>query len=116
MRTTIVILGILAVGLTGCEADLVSPENKAPVVESISIGLTDVFTGDACPVICVASDPDGDRLTYEWRVISGSATGRGSEIIYTPVACCLGGNPVVVTVRDGRGGETEAEIAIPVRQ
>jgi len=110
-----VILGILAlVVLPACDADPVRPENKAPVVTSVSIGLEEVFLGDVCPVICTASDPDGDLLTFDWVVGSGYASGGGDEIVYTPTTCCTGGNPVFVTVRDGRGGETRAELFIRV--
>jgi hypothetical protein len=102
--------------LAGCSADLVSPENKPPVVEKLAVGLDPVYLGDACPVTCVASDPDGDRLSFEWAASFGSVSGSGEDVVYTPVSCCLGGNPVIVVVRDGRGGMTRAELFIPVKQ
>jgi hypothetical protein len=102
--------------LGGCSPDLVSPENQPPVVETLSVGLDVVYLGDACPVTCLASDADGDRLTFEWVAGSGRVSGTGRGVVYTPTSCCLGGNPVIVVVRDGRGGETRAELFIPVRQ
>jgi hypothetical protein len=47
---------------------------------------------------------------------SGTVEGSGRDVVYTPTSCCVGGNPVFVIVRDGRGGETRAELFIPVKQ
>jgi hypothetical protein len=115
MKHTLVLISSLF-ALAGCSADPVSPENKAPVVSTVTVGLDTVYLGDACPVTCVASDPDGNRLTYQWIAGSGRVSGSGRDVVYTPTSCCLGGNLVVVVVRDGRGGETRAELFIPVRQ
>lgn len=107
---------VAVVFLAGCEGSPLRPDNQAPVVSSLAVGVNDqVFLGDVCPVICSATDPDGDRLTFEWIAGSGYVQGSGSEATYTPTSCCLGGNPVYVIVRDGRGGETRAELFIPVR-
>jgi hypothetical protein len=110
------LLAISIVGLAGCEGSPLRPDNQAPVVGSLAVAINDqVFLGDVCPVICSATDPDGDRLTFEWKAGSGYVQGSGSEATYTPTSCCLGGNPVFVIVRDGRGGETRADLFIPVR-
>lgn len=115
MKHTTLYAGVAALALlAGCSPDLVSPENKPPVVTSLTIGLDEVYQGDACPVVCIAEDPDGDRLTFEWAVGSGYVTGSGRDVVYTPTACCLGGNPVIVVVKDGRGGEATAELFIRV--
>jgi hypothetical protein len=109
------ILSLAAVAaIIGCNADPVRPDNKAPVVNAISVGLDDVYLGDMVPIEVDASDPDGDPVTFRWVVGSGYATGSGRGIIYTPTVCCLGGNPVIVTVRDSRGAETRAELFIKV--
>jgi hypothetical protein len=117
MTRRLALLALAALGslaFSACDADPVRPENKAPVVTSLSIGLEEVYLGDDCPVDCVATDPDGDPITFHWAVGSGHATGSGSGIVYTPTTCCTGGNPVIVTVRDARGAETRAELFIRV--
>jgi hypothetical protein len=73
-----------------------------------------IYLGDVCTVTCVATDPDGDPLTFEWVPSQGWVDGGGREVSYTPTSCCLGGNPVIVIVRDGRGGETRAEAFVAV--
>jgi hypothetical protein len=107
-------LAVAPLLLSACEGDPVRPENRAPEVVSITAGVQVAYAHNRCPITCVATDADGDRLTFEWVVGSGYFTGTGSDIVYTPTSCCLGGNPVLVTVRDGRGGETRAALFLPV--
>jgi hypothetical protein len=116
MKTLLIVaIAVVAAALSGCDADPVRPDNQAPVVQSLIVGQAgEVYVGDACAVVCTAVDPDGDPLTFEWAVGSGYSQGAGREIVYTPLSCCLGGNPVFVIVRDGKGGETRAELFIPV--
>jgi hypothetical protein len=105
---------LVALTLAACGVDPVSPENEAPVVTSVIAGPQAIYLGDACTVTCTATDADGDPLTFEWAGAQGRVDGQGSEVSYTPTSCCLGGNPVIVIVRDGRGGETRAETFVAV--
>lgn len=110
----VALLAVAVLGLAACGVDPVSPENEAPVVTSVIAGPQAIYLGDACTVTCVATDADGDPLTFEWAGSQGRVDGQGSEVSYTPTSCCLGGNPVIVIVRDGRGGETRAETFVAV--
>ena len=105
---------VAVLGLGACGVNPVAPENEAPVVTSVIAGPQAIYLGDVCTVTCVATDPDGDPLTFEWAGSQGRVDGKGSEVSYTPTSCCLGGNPVIVIVRDGRGGETRAETYVAV--
>ena len=105
---------VAVLGLAACGVDPVAPENQVPVVTSVIAGPNAIYLGDACTVTCVAADPDGDPLTFEWAASQGRVAGGGREVSYTPTSCCLGGNPVIVIVRDGRGGETRAEAFVAV--
>lgn len=105
---------VAMLGFSACGVTPVSPENEAPVVTSVVAGPQAIYLGDVCTITCVATDPDGDPLTFEWAGSQGHVDGNGREVSYTPTSCCLGGNPVIVIVRDGRGGETRAETFVAV--
>jgi len=58
-------------------------------------------------------DPDGDALEYSWDFGDGSAAGSGAQAQHTYTS--NGTHDAVLTVRDGRGGESSAPaIAITV--
>lgn len=50
---------------------------------------------------CIAEDPDGDQLTYEWTKTKGKLLGEGSSVQY--ISTDTGGQSVTVTVTDGKG-------------
>jgi len=90
------------------ESDQAAPPsvNRPPVIESVS------FVGDTITVI--ATDPDGDALSYCYIVLSGevvvSPQGDGSSAL---AATLLDGEVacgVKVIVSDGRGGEDSATV------
>lgn len=81
--------------------------NRPPVIESVS------FVGDT--ILVIASDPDGDPLSYYYIVLSGevivSPTGDSSSALVTTllddeVAC-----EIKVIVSDRRGGEDSATVS-----
>ncbi len=80
--------------------------NQSPVIESATFadGLITV----------VASDPDGDPLTYSYEVISGNVTvtliGDGSTASVTTSALSTDFT-VRVTVSDGKGGTATADVS-----
>ena len=54
-------------------------------------------------VTCIASDSDGDELSYEWSKSGGNITGTGSEVIWTaPEEVGMYDITVVVTNSQGR--------------
>ena len=88
--------------------------NNPPVIESLSTncpnGVKPAKTGD---FTCVASDPDGDELTYTWEAERGSISGEGPEVTWTAPGE-YGNYAITVTISDGRGGEDSESIQIRV--
>lgn len=72
-----------------------------------------VLQGKAYEIECVASDPDGDELLFEWSVDGGAISGEGAVVTWT--APLRGGEvTVTVTVSDGRGGVTTESLVFSV--
>jgi outer membrane protein OmpA-like peptidoglycan-associated protein len=89
------------------------PSNREPTV-SCEIERTTLMAGESTRVRAIASDADGDALTYTWSATAGRIVGTGATVNFestgmTPPASAT----VRVRVSDGRGGDAEA--TCPVR-
>ena len=90
--------------------------NHSPVIESLAAEHMVVIFGKSTNINCVASDPDGDALTYFWAAADGEISGEGSAVIWTAPDACGEYITVTVTVVDDRGGEASRELSIRVRK
>lgn len=104
MRTLIVILIGLAVTMFfGCGDTF----NDPPEIEEIAINKTEIEPGDAVAINVIASDPDGDKLTYEYEFSAGEIVGSSS--IVTWIAPDEPGIQFIkVTVSDGDKWDQES--------
>lgn len=89
------------------------PSNRFPTV-SCEIERTELAPGESTRVRAVASDADGDALSYDWSATAGRIVGTGSSVTFesagmTPPAS----STITVRVSDGRGGDATA--TCPVR-
>jgi hypothetical protein len=93
-----------------------NPQNRAPVITSITAE-PDTFAMESSSTITVtASDPDGDGLNYSWES-RGELLPIGNESNTLRVTnCCPVSEPtlamVISIVDDGRGGS--ARDSVPV--
>jgi hypothetical protein len=90
--------------------------NHPPVIESLSAAQMVVVFGKSTDITCVASDPDGDEVTYSWTADEGEISGGGSAVMWTAPDKCGEYVPVTVTVIDDRGAETSGVLDIRVRK
>jgi hypothetical protein len=86
--------------------------NQPPVISSLTVNVGWVSPSDSCQVKCVASDPDGDELSYTWSA-NGDISGGGSIVTWTAPAT-PGDYTIMVKVTDGRGGEATMQLPISV--
>jgi len=88
--------------------------NQPPVIERLVADRKFIAPGQIMTIRCIATDPNGDALTYTWNANAGEINGAGSLIEWTAPQS----NEIVsisCTVDDGRGLSTEARIEILVK-
>jgi hypothetical protein len=105
-------LGLLWL-ITGCGDDGGGPSNSKPVIQSLSAAMDTVDTSGSCTINCVASDADGDSLSYQWHAGLGVIAGSGPSVVWT-APDIAGACTVSVTVSDDRGGSASDGTCIEV--
>lgn len=102
---------------TSWELDFSGPEwggNRPPEIRSLTFDPPEPTSADTLVITVDASDPDGDRLTYEW-VVDDEVQGATSQSV-TWVEPAPGDHTVRVTVSDGHGEETAAYLDLRVSE
>lgn len=91
--------------LIGCD---IFNSNEAPVIESINLNTQDIVADQTVIVNAVATDPDGDDITYSWTCSAGRIlTGvSGYDINTNPTMWHSPSTPgecsITCTVNDGK--------------
>jgi PKD domain len=82
--------------------------NRSPVIASVTVtpsfGVADLVTFNFA---AIASDPDGDSLTYAWNLAGNSRSGANASIIFASPG---GNGQGTVTVTDGKGGSANSSV------
>lgn len=89
------------------------PVNHNPSISSLSASPAAISTGAVSAITCLATDPDGDLLTYTWSAASGSISGTGSTVNWTAPALSST-YTITVTVSDSRGGSVQSSTNVVV--
>jgi hypothetical protein len=88
--------------------------NHRPAITSLEAEPERVLPSGSCQIVCNATDPDGDELSYGWSAGGGGITGEGATVNWT-APNSVGSYNVTVMVIDGRGGEDMEKVTIEVR-
>lgn len=90
---------------SGCSEDSPSSaSNNAPTIVSVTVAPASVNPGGEATVTVVATDPDGDDLSYAYDPSAGDISGSGEEVTWI-APMDVGDHSITVTVTDGNGGE-----------
>ena len=109
LLVTALLLSILMV-FDSCKKD---EENTAPTISSVTVNPASVPASGMATVTVVASDPDGDALTYSYTVSGGAIAPNGASATWTAPSQA-GAYSVTVTVSDGNGGQASNNGALTV--
>jgi len=108
-RFILIIIILCSILLGSC-----TPANNYPVIKSLQIERHIVTPSSTSEIKCIASDPDGDSLTYTWSATGGAFSGTGPITDWiapdTP-----GTYTIKVTVADSNKGEATEQLIINVR-
>ncbi|MFH1381472.1 MAG: hypothetical protein ABIH70_01080 [Chloroflexota bacterium] len=103
----VLILG--AILASGCASS-----NNSPVISSLTAEREWVASSSSSEIKCIASDADGDSLSYAWSATGGDFFKSGPVITWVAP-----GTPGMYTltaiVTDGRGGEAKGQLTLGVR-
>ena len=78
--------------------------NKPPTITSLIADADWTTPSGSIQVMCTASDPEGDELSYEWATDGGNISGTGAAVNWTAPEE-VGIYHVTVVVTDGHGEE-----------
>lgn len=82
--------------------------NRPPTVD-LTVSPKSVLGCDTVTASARASDPDGDRLTYEWSVDGRRVAGSGSSITINACDYSAGSHTVTVKVSDGKADASDTD-------
>ena len=84
-----------------------------PIITSVRAECPQLEPGDTCSITCMATDLDGDALSYEWLAASGSIEGEGATVLWrTPEEPGL--YQVTAVVSDEEGNQASKSVSLRV--
>ena len=110
----LVIVGIVVVAVALSILFYTMLANHRPVITSLEAEPERVLPRGSCQIVCNATDPDGDELSYGWSADGGGITGEGAAVNWT-APNSAGSYNVTVIVLDSRGGGVMKKVTIEVR-
>ena len=108
-----VLVTVLIIVSCGEPEDDYIPPNRHPDIEEIVQFRNGIATGWYDTLVCVATDPDDDVLSYAWTAYAGSlVTNNDTAIWYAPADAAR--YPFNVRIEDGRGGYDQRDFEVQV--
>ncbi len=113
LGVVLVILAVLAVLSSACGSSLESEGNQSPIISGLEANYMYVYPLGASEIRCIASDPDGDQVSFKWSTTGGSFDGVGPVVVWKSPNS-YGDYHIMVIVKDGKGGSAQATLTLSV--
>jgi hypothetical protein len=110
----LIIIGIVAAAVALTILFYTMLANHRPAITGLAVEPERVLPSGSCQIVCNATDPDGDELSYGWSANGGGITGEGATVTWTAPSS-VGSYNVTVMVIDSRGGGVTDYVIITVR-
>jgi len=108
LSLSLVLFFILSCSKDNSSPTAPDPVNRAPVISSITSSSSGIYPGGVTTLTTVATDADGDDLTYTWSGDGTFASTSGSSVQWTAPSTA-GDYSVSCTVSDGEATDSESE-------
>jgi hypothetical protein len=109
----LVVTALVALAALLTTSSCTTVTNRLPAITNLEAGTEWVGPSDSLELTCIASDADGDVLSYEWVTTGGGVSDTGAAAIWTAPEE-VGMYEITVRVDDGHGGEDTAFLTLIV--
>jgi hypothetical protein len=110
MKKKLLILSIFLLIILGCKK-----ENHPPVISSISVSSSEIYPDLIYTFECVANDPDGDNLIYNWTCTNGTLLSTSGITVDWWAPERSGTAIISCEVRDGKGGSDRMDKSVTIK-
>jgi hypothetical protein len=110
MKKKLLILSIFLLIILGCKK-----ENHPPVISSISVSSSVIYPESTYTFECVANDPDGDNLIYNWTCTTGTLLSTSGKTVKWTAPERSGTAIISCEVRDGKGGSDRMDKSVTIK-
>ena len=111
-----IVLAALAILVVTSSACILTPKpasNQPPIISSLEAQYINVYPLANSEIQCVASDPDGNQISFNWSCTGGSLSGVGSSVTWE-APNSYGDYHVMAIVKDSEGGSDQATLTLSV--
>jgi hypothetical protein len=110
MKKKLLILSIFLLIILGCKK-----ENHPPVISSISVSSPVIYPESTYTFECIANDPDGDNLIYNWTCTNGTLLSTSGKTVKWKSPERSGTAIISCEVRDGKGGRDRMDKSVTIK-
>jgi len=87
--------------------------NHPPQITNVKADPSGVQLEGMSTLTCVASDSDGDSITYSWQAKEGTVNGQGNKVTWVAPRK-QGSFNIIAIAKDSKGGESRQEVVVLV--